>query len=100
MATFTALEIINVVLFIFNAEPGNSKFYILGYLQTFIHVLSLVAIPLLIAAKHRDKIAIHQMPIAGQILGTISAFAIVVPASIAPTIDKVFLKKQHNALAA
>jgi hypothetical protein len=59
-----------------------------------------VAVPLLIAAKHRDKIAIHQMPIAGQMLGTVSAFAIVFPASIAPTIDAVFLKKSHNALAA
>jgi len=40
------------------------------------------------------------MPIAGQILGFISAFAVVIPESFAPTIDTIFKKKEHNAIAA
>jgi hypothetical protein len=39
------------------------------------------------------------MPIAGQILASVSVLAIVVPATIAPMIDMLFLQKQHNSLA-
>jgi hypothetical protein len=53
-------------------------------------VLLLITIPLLIAARYRDDVDFHQLPLAGQILGAAQIVAIIIPASVAPLLNGMF----------
>lgn len=68
MALFIGLEVINAGLLYLPLEHMPSKCVILGYLQTVIHLLMLVGIPLVLAAKYRDEVSVQSLPLAGQLL--------------------------------
>jgi hypothetical protein len=66
MGIFTVLSILySGVLITTIKNTKNYEIVILGFLQTLIHVLQLVAIPLMLAAKYRDEVSVWSYPMAG-----------------------------------
>lgn len=80
LSLLIALEILNAAFLVFGSEDKPSEFVrvcnacdctinatawdivgyaILGYLQTYIHILLLITIPLVIAAQYRDEVDFH-----------------------------------------
>lgn len=65
MSFFVGLEIGNAGILLTSIEKGPTKYLILGFLQTIIHTLMLVAIPLILAARYRDFMSVKDLPVAG-----------------------------------
>jgi len=79
LAIFTSLEIANAIALTvltqlvgnpndniaWTATMGKTTSFTLGFLQTLTHVIQLITLPLVIAGRHRDKMDVKALPLAG-----------------------------------
>lgn len=70
----------------------------LGFIQTLVHIVQLVVLPLVIAGRYRDRVDVKALPLAGQFLAASQVISILVPVTIAPFINYCFGESDQTEL--